>query len=224
MTPDDLGAPSFALRSSELFSQMNKVLRLRIGEKVILFNGDGNEYVSSIVSYNKNEVVFAGEEINMNDVSFKKDIFMFLSLVKKDNVEWIIQKGTELGVSHFIPLVSTRTEKKDMNRERINKIIIEATEQSGRNMPPVLEEVTQLKDIFKKYKMPFIAFQQGKQGISQEELGDETRIGILIGPEGGWTEEELSFFEGQGALMRSLGPTTLRAETAAIAAAALLLI
>lgn len=200
----------------ELVHQMNKVLRLHIGEKVIFFNGDGNEYVSSIVSYEgKETVVLKVEETVPNTVSFNKELYLFFSLIKKDNTDWILEKGTEVGVSHFIPIVSSRSEKKDINIERAQKIVTEATEQCGRNIPPTIHPVTRLEDVFEKFDMPFIVLEKGAPELGKESMKYE-QIGLLVGPEGGWTKEELELFKNKKVIFCSLGPTVLRAETAAI--------
>jgi len=209
--------------SEKLTYQMHKVLRLRMGESVILFNGDGNEYLSRIVAYGKKgEVRVHIENVSPNDTSFSKELYLFFSLIKKDNMEWILQKGTELGVSHFIPIISTRSEKKDINVERAEKILIEATEQCGRKIEPRLHPVMKLESGF-DFNIPMIVFEPGTEPLNKETFSGETAIGLLIGPEGGWTEEELTLFENKKAAFRSLGTTTLRAETAAITASALLL-
>ena len=215
----------FTLHHQELSNQIRKVLRLQPTEKVALFNGDGQEYISSIVSFEGKEgIVFQIEEVKKTEVSFPKEISLFFSLLKKDNVEWIIQKGTELGVSHFIPIISARSEKKNLNIERVKKIILEATEQSGRPIPPTISEVVKLEEVFNIYKEPLIIFEKGSEAFTKESLSDISKLGILIGPEGGWAKEELSLFENKRATFRSLGTTTLRGETAAIVASALLLI
>ena len=113
----------------ELVHQVKNVLRLRTSEKLIFFNGDGFEYLSSIVSFEgKDSMKLNIEEISKNDVSLPKELFLFFSIIKRDNVEWILEKGTEIGVSHFIPIVSSRSEKKNINIERAGKIVIEASE------------------------------------------------------------------------------------------------
>ena len=214
----------FSIHHQGLFSQIKKVLRLLPNEKVGLFNGNSQEYISKIVSSgNKNEIVFQIEEIQKNDVSLNKEVSLFFSILKKDNVEWIIQKGTELGVSNFIPIISARSEKKNINIDRINKITIEATEQSGRPVPPTIKEITKLESIFDSFHEPIIVFEKGSEPFKKEDFENAIKVGILIGPEGGWTKEEISLFKNRKATFRSLGSTTLRGETAAIVASALFL-
>lgn len=209
--------------SDKLTYQMHKVLRLRAGESVILFNGDGNEYLSQIVAYGKKgEVRVHITNVSMNTVSLSKELYLFFSLIKKDNIEWILQKGTELGVSHFIPVISARSEKKDINTERAEKILVEATEQCGRKIEPRLHPIMKLESGF-DFNIPMIVFERGNEPLNKEDFANETSVGLVIGPEGGWTEEELELFSQKKAAFRSLGATTLRAETAAIAASATLL-
>jgi len=214
----------FTLHHQELFNQMKKVLRLLPNEKVGLFNGDGLEYISKIISFEgRDGIVFQIEKVQKNNVSFNKEVSLFFSILKKDNVEWIIQKGTELGVSHFTPIISARSEKKNINIDRIKKIITEATEQSGRPVPPTITDITKLESVFDMFHEPIIVFEKGSPSFTKEDFKNVAKVGVLIGPEGGWTKEELSFFENRKATFRSLGSTTLRGETAAVVASALLL-
>ncbi len=213
----------FDIHFPELAHQMKNVLRLRTGEKIIFFNGNGNEYLSTIVSFEgRTEISFKIETITQNDVSFKKEVFLFFSLIKRDNVDLILQKGTEVGVSHFIPIVSSRSEKKDINIGRTEKILIEATEQCGRNAPPIIHDVMKLEDVFNKFNMSFIVLEKGSVSFTEKDIKDN-RVGLLIGPEGGWTKEEIEMFKEKKANFLSLGSTTLRAETAAVVGSAKIL-
>lgn len=198
--------------------QISTVLKLQPNEKIVIFNGDGTEYLSNIVSYEgKNKVNVKIEEASKNNVLFKKEVYLFFSLIKKDNVEWVLEKGTEVGVSHFIPIVSARSEKKNINIMRAEKILIEASEQCGRNKVPILHPITKLENIFNDFKLQFVVLEKNTPALEIEQTLENT-IALLIGPEGGWTPDELALFEKQKATFRSLGPTVLRSETAAIVA------
>lgn len=198
--------------------QIRNVLRLRPGEKIILFDGKDLEYLSNIVSYEgKGGVTLNIEEITRNNVVFKKEVYLFFSMVKKDNMEWILEKGTEVGVSHFIPVISARSEKKSINVERSQKIIIEAAEQSGRNKLPIIHPATRLEDVFYNFKLSFIVLEKNFPVLYGNDIKDIS-IGLLTGPEGGWTPKEIEMFKKEKVTLRSLGPTVLRAETAAIIA------
>lgn len=88
----------------------------------------------------------------------KKDVWLCMAIVKKDNFEWIVEKGTEIGVNHFVPVVAERSEKKDLNMERLIKIAREASEQSGRGTVPEIHPVMTLEDIFSNSNDSFLNF------------------------------------------------------------------
>jgi 16S rRNA (uracil1498-N3)-methyltransferase len=120
------------------------------------------------------------------------------------------------GVSHIIPIISDRSEKKDINNDRINKIIVEASEQSGRGTLPILYEVTDLKSALSNYgHIKSLAWDPSAVKFSTEDILDCT--GTYIGPEGGWSQQELDLFSEHGIKVKSLGPQVLRSETAVIA-------
>lgn len=204
------------ISSAELLHQAKNVLKLQIGESILLFNGNDNEYLASIVSFiDKSGMRVLVEKISKNEVSFKKEVALCFSLVKRGNVDWILEKGTEVGVTRFIPLLTSRSEKKDLNLERADRIVREASEQCGRNSIPEVEPVTKLKDVLERTDLSFIVLEKGAMSFREAPVKD-TSIGLLVGPEGGWAEEEMAMFEEKGIAFRSLGPTVLRAETAAI--------
>ena len=223
--------------SSELLHQWKKVFRFLPGDKLILFDNSGFEYEAEIVSLNNKEADV--KILNTVDKQKKatKEVWLFSALIKKDNFEWIIQKTTELGVSHIVPILSERSEKKGLNMERAEKIMIEASEQSGRAMLPTIVEPKTFDEVIqsvtqKKYNenMDFVAFDgSGDMTIKDlrvlhSEEGSAKPIGIFVGPEGGWSEKELEAFRSAGVPIYSLGSQILRAETAAVAVTALLLL
>ena len=105
----------------DLLHQWGKVFRLKTGDRVILFDGMGFDYVSEIVLLDKNEGVLKIVEKIPNENVPKKEIHLFQSIIKKDKFEWVLEKGTELGISHFHPIISERSEKKNINFERAGK-------------------------------------------------------------------------------------------------------
>lgn len=146
-----------------------------------------------------------------------------VSLIKKDNFEWVIQKGTELGVSEFIPLVSDRSEKKGFNMERAQKIMIEAVEQSGRGDVPAILEPVDVEVFLETEKRGMVVFNTtGINFFSKNSKEKEDRV-ACIGPEGGWSEKEIEMFKNKGAEIVKLDTPVLRAETAAVAVATLFL-
>jgi 16S rRNA (uracil1498-N3)-methyltransferase len=213
-----------SLHSPELVHQFRRVFRLQSGDKVIFFNGSGDDYESEIVSMTKEVIEFRIIETRSVKRQSEKRIALAVSLIKKDNFEWIVQKGTELGVSEFIPLVSDRSEKKGFNMERARKIMIEACEQSGRGDVPVVREPLSFKDFISNEVRDIVAFHTEGANFSLESISAIKDIVACVGPEGGWTEDEVVAFKEKGASVARLGAPVLRAETAAVAIATLLLL
>lgn len=195
---------------------MRNVLRLKPPHTIVIFDGSGFDFFASIEKFEKDAVMLKIVKKEKNIVDLSRETYLFVSLVKKDKFEWIVEKATELGVSHIIPIVSARTEKKDINSMRLKTIIKEAAEQSGRGKLPILAEVLGLEKALANYSS------HGK--IALEPLaprflaGDFSSVdGIFVGPEGGWTGEEIEMFKKYGVMTRSLGSQILRTETAVVA-------
>jgi 16S rRNA (uracil1498-N3)-methyltransferase len=220
------------IHNDDVIHQWKDVFRLRAGDQVILLDDSGFEYIAEVVflAKGKAEVKIIDSAASENIPT--KDIWMFASLIKKDNYEWILEKATEIGVAHFVPVISDRTEKKDINMERAYKIVKEASEQSGRGKLPVVHEPIALKEVFEEYSgnqvASYIAFDQSGDSFDASTRDDlrasEDSLGILIGPEGGWSPKELELFKEQDIQIYSLGAQVLRAETAAIVIPGLLLL
>lgn len=214
--PDTLELKAdFWLHDVPLLHQWNKVLRYQAGQQLVLFDGVETERLYKV------------EEIKPDEAHLKlitdferqtpaKDIYLLWSLLKKDKNDWVLQKATELGVSHFVPLLAERSEKTGFDVERAKKIVIEAAEQCGRSDIPTVREPmlvsTALEHLGPKIKL-FIC-EQGNENASE----GLSKLGILIGPEGGWSDQEKQLFEQHDLSHMGLGDFTLRAETAAITA------
>jgi 16S rRNA (uracil1498-N3)-methyltransferase len=216
-----------------LLHQMKSVFRFHEGIQFILFNGEAVDYVCEAVSLTRKELVFRVLETRTVKRYSACNLALAFSLIKKDNVEWIVQKGTELGVSEFIPLVSERSEKKGFNVERANRIVIEACEQSGRAEVPQIREAQTFADFLRDESRKIVVLHTGGEGFDRSLLdaGRDSVNGVsgvrdivvCIGPEGGWSEKEMAEFVSAGASIMTLPTPVLRAETAAIAAATLFL-
>ncbi len=208
----------------ELIHQLKNVFRYKVNDRVILLDNYGFEFLSEIVVLSKKEVTFTVVEKKENTLRASKELWLYSSIIKKDNFEWILQKGTELGVSYFVPIISERSEKKDLNFERGNKIIREAAEQSGRPILARLESIMPFEQSIDVAFKPAIAFHSTGKKFNKEIFAKEKTISVFIGPEGGWTDAELEQFKVKNIEIYSLGEQTLRAETAAIAISSLLLL
>jgi len=215
------------IRSSDedLINQLKNVLRLKNGDEIILCDGKLNEAFCAIESIGRNEAVFKVIKIEQNKKEFSKDFILYCSVLKRENFEFVIQKAVELGVKEIVPIIAKRTVKLGLREDRAQKIIKEAAEQSGRGILPVLSQEMPFKDAISKAEANDLNlfFELDKKSLSRSEidLSKYKKIGLFIGPEGGWSEEELmvesSKFKAVG-----LSPFTLRAETAAIAALAVI--
>ena len=211
---------STSLVSREHSHYIVNVMRLKKGSNINFFNKEG-EWLSEIIfiERDKVEVKFLNKIKEPSKIS---NIELAICLVKKAPMEIILQKATELGVSKIIPITSDRTEVKDLNFDRANKIVVEATEQSNQLNPPEISQIIKLKDfvngISKETKL-FFADINSKQILSSKDLGKEKKISILIGPEGDFSpaERELILSKPETASF-SLSQNILRADTAVISA------
>ncbi len=207
--------------------QWTKVLRFRVGRELALFNEQGLEFVYEITMIDKFGVRLQRLR-KVESLSAKKEFHLCFSLLKKDKNDWILQKATELGVTHFVPLLCDRTEKTGFDAERARKIVIEASEQCGRvDIPKIHEPIVPEKQIeeFQGGSLEFDVFvaEQGDPKISNIKYQiSQNSVAVLIGPEGGWTDKEKQLFADKKIKNLSLSEFTLRAETAAITAVALL--
>lgn len=205
------------ITQTEFIHQVKNVFRFDSGDQLVLFDNTGYDFYFSIEKYEKDYVSLSFIKKEKNNVSLDKEFYLFASIVKKDNFEWIVQKATELGVAHIVPIISDRSEKKDLNMDRIRKISIEASEQSGRATVPIIHEIKNLELCLSEYSnIKSIAWHTIADKFVSQDLSDIK--GLYIGPEGGWTEKEINMFHEKGISVKSLGPQVLRAETAVIAA------
>lgn len=207
------------LRDAALFHQWTKVLRFQVDREVALFDNQCQEKLYRITKISS-DTVHLELITEMAARTSYKNIYLCFSLLKKDKNDWVLQKGTELGVKHFVPLLCDRTEKTGFDAERAEKIIIEASEQCGRaDIPRVREPITPQKIIDElEGEIPVLVAEQSDR-LTETNLEN---IAVLIGPEGGWSDKEKAYFKTKNLPHFSISEFTLRAETAAIAAAALL--
>ena len=222
--PENIIENSTSLLSKEHTHYIVNVMRLKRGSNINFFNKEG-EWLSEIVFLERDrvEVKFLNKVKNSSPVS---NIELAICIVKKNPMETILQKATELGISRIVPIISERTEVRDLNLERANKIIIEATEQSNQLNPPEISQIIKLKDfinnISEETKL-FFADINSTNKPSPKDLKEVKNISILIGPEGDFssTERELILSKSQ-TLPFSLSNNILRADTAVISAISLI--
>jgi 16S rRNA (uracil1498-N3)-methyltransferase len=209
------------LHDARIISQWHKVLRYRAGQEVVLFNGETDRlYVITELKKTEAHLELITE---FKRKTPKKNVYLFWSLLKKDKNNWVLQKCTELGVGHFVPILAERSEKTGFNIERAEKIVIEAAEQCGRSDIPKIREPLLLQTALHEYgkKIPLFVCEQHE--LTKPKTPNYKEVGVLIGPEGGWSDSEKQLFVTQEIGKLDLGDFTLRAETASVAAATKLL-
>jgi 16S rRNA (uracil1498-N3)-methyltransferase len=221
--PENIIENSTSLLSKEHTHYIVNVMRLKRGSKINFFNKEG-EWLSEIVFLDKDRVEI--KFLNKIKESFPaSNIELAICLVKKNPMEIILQKATELGVSRIIPIISERTEVKDLNLDRANKITIEATEQSNQLNPPKINQMINLKNfinsISKETKL-FFADINSKYALSSKDLEGIKNISILIGPEGDFSPSERELIlKKSNVIPFSLSKNILRTDTAVISAISL---
>jgi 16S rRNA (uracil1498-N3)-methyltransferase len=223
--------PEIYITDLDIIHQIKDVLRLKKGDSVCLFDGSGIEYFGKVKIIMKKESIISKEKIKSFSNNSKiclpvgmVKIKLSPSLIKKDKLEWVYQKATEIGVFSLNPIISERTEKQKINKERLGKIVKEASEQSGKIFIPEINEPQGLEDFLKENRENIYALDLCETKIDVSQMKGFDEVTILIGPEGGWGEKDLENFEKYNVKRISLGEQILRAETASIAASSLLLL
>ena len=221
--PDSIDENTTSLLSKEHTHYVTNVMRLKRGSKLNFFNKDG-EWLSEIVFLDKDrvEVKFLNK---LKEPTTKSNIELAICLVKKSPMETILQKATELGVTKIIPIVSERTEVKELNFERAKKIIIEATEQSNQLIPPEISQVKKLKEFLNNLdgstKLLF-ADVNSKDNLKKEVLSEAKSLSVLIGPEGDFSPSEIELIHGSPNVVPfTISRNILRSDTAVISAISL---
>lgn len=203
--------------TGEIAHQMAKVLKLEIGEQVELCDGKGTNAQGKITKLSKNSTIVEIEKITKESPA-QKSVTLFCAVLKKENFELVVQKVTECGIQKIIPIITTRTVKTGLNMDRLQKIAKEACEQSGRNYLPEISEPITFEESLEKSKENELNIIFDASGELLGNLNNKSSIGIWIGPEGGWTPEEIKKATENNFSVASLGTNTLRGETAAIIA------
>jgi len=222
---DKIQSDLVAHLKNEQSHYLKDVMRLKTGDTFSVFNNNG-EWKASIQNYEKQTVKIKILE-KLRNKKNEKNIWLAFTPIKQNPLNFIIQKGTELGVQKFIPILSQRTVVKDINIERVKKIIIESSEQSNRISIPKITALETLKKFISSFpEKGCLVFcdtncdqSDFKKILSKKDLNP---ICILIGPEGDFSENERNLIINlEQSKSISLAKNILRAETAAVAAVTL---
>lgn len=227
-----------AIIEGEDVKHIYKVLRLQSGEKVSINNCEGKEYLGEISDINKKTVVVKiKEELAVNNES-TVNIFLFQGLPKSSKMDLIVQKATELGVKEITPVITKRVDVKAeagefKKADRWSRIALEACKQCKRTLLPKVNLPMQFEELVEKLKdmdLVIVPYENEdgfgiKNVAAQLGQGRESinNIAVIIGPEGGFEQEEIDELKEKGSHIVTLGPRILRTETAGFVCVSLLM-
>lgn len=221
--------PDAAVDLAPIAHQLRSVLRLQPGEQIHLLDNQGSSFLTQIETLDRGQALGRVLAQRLAQGEPPVEVVLYQCALKADKFEWVLQKATEIGVTRLVPVISSRTivrpaEKIRNKYERWQAIIREAAEQSGRGRLPELADPLSWEEATVRATgvrlLPWEATST-EQGIDAAIPSTPTPISLIIGPEGGISEDEAAFAFAAGWRAVSLGPRVLRAETAALVAAAL---
>src|SRR4051812_44173272 len=221
-TPDDLAPGEYVLSGPEAH-HLATVRRYAPGDRVVLFNGDGNDYPAEVVAADRKGAVLtvlAAQPVN-RELPFRLEVAA--ALPKGDRGDFLVEKLTELGVARFTPLHTTRTvvQPKDARLDKLRQVVIEASKQCGRNVLMRLGPLTpwtafaagpDLPGVRAILHPPEAGAARGLRDLPADRV-QGSGAAFAVGPEGGFTPEEVAAAEAAGWVRVSLGPRVLRVET-----------
>ncbi len=222
VAPQDIRGDSLRLVGEEYLHAV-KVMRKRIGSPIVVVDGEGQRYEGTIKSLDAEEalVSVSGVRFGVNEPSLS--ITLAQAVPKSMLFEWVLEKGTEIGIDRFIPMLCERSVKQPSGRkERWQKKVIGAMKQSGRCRCPQVESVSSFEAVLKTFCGEEIYIAHPGEGKTVKP--ENRSILLLVGPEGGFTDRELDLAGQKGAQVLDLGKRRLRSETAGIVGAAKLFI
>lgn len=224
--PDKISLNSPTTLDKEKSHYLISVMRCAVGDYVTVIDGKGKAYNAEITSILKKDVSISIKSELPDDTESSISIVLCQSILKGGNMDIVIQKAVELGVKRIIPMITERCLIKDTRKTaRWNKIAEEAAEQCGRAYVPEISGPEIFADFLKEHAgiSGLIFREQGGAAIRKALSGfSGNELYIFIGPEGGFSVDEISEAENYGIIKATLGKHTLRAETAAIASVAII--
>ncbi len=215
-TPLNAGA-SVELDATQA-NYLGNVMRLTVGAELLLFDGKSGEWLARIADAGKKRMTLKVEQ-RTREPEIIPDVWLAFAPVKRAQTDWLVEKATELGAARLIPVMTQRTVAERVRLERLEAISIEAAEQCGRTCLPEIAEPVDLKRLLTNHdpqrRLYFADEGGGEAAANAFQPGPAL---ILIGPEGGFTDDERALVRAEPNTMPvSLGPRILRAETAALA-------
>jgi len=206
---------------------IRRVLRLRIGDEITIFDGSGKEYKGTIAELCPSSAVMAIHHVSYSKRESPLEITLAQSLLKGEKMDYLVQKATELGVNKILPFLSSRSipfpekEKRLERHHRWEKIAIEASKQCGRGVLPKIESVQDYADVLESLApeaLRLILWEKEGMGLKEvlQQSKEQKRVFFIVGPEGGLSEEEVQSAKERGFIPILLGERILRSETASL--------
>ncbi len=197
---------------------LGNVMRKGVGDELLLFDGRSGEWLARIAESGKKRMTLT-VETRTHEPETLPDLLLAFAPVKRAQTDWLVEKATELGVACLQPVMTGRTIAERVRLDRLEAIAIEAAEQCGRTLLPEIREPLSLDRFLAERGRRTLYFADEQGGAPIADALSPGPAEILIGPEGGFTEEERALVRAApDAVAISLGPRILRAETAALAA------
>ena len=199
------------------------VMRCKSGDVISCFNEKNGDFLSEIVKIDKKSTLIIPQKLIKKNEELS-DLWLLFAPLKKDNTDFVVEKATELGVRKIIPIITQYTNSDKVKEERLISQAIEASEQCERLSVPKIEKISKLKDILNNWDnnrtIFFMNERRGQKKIVDAFYENKGKsVAVLIGPEGGFSDEEAKFIESFPFVESvSMGPRILRAETAAVSA------
>jgi len=237
VSPETLTAAEIEL-DGPLSRRLRSVLRMRKGDIVVLLDGRGYEYEAVLEDVDGPVVRARVRERRPSLPEPPLDVVLYQSVIKGDRFDWVLEKGTELGVTRFVPLIVERSVVRPSSGpsargERWQRIVTEAAEQCGRSRLPVVAPVTEFDDALGSAAgLCLLPWEEerslGLRTVLRQEMEslkatERPIVSLFVGPEGGFTEKEVESARSRGVRVVSLGRRILRSETAGIASVAAVL-
>jgi len=195
---------------------LSKSLRKKSGDIIRVTNGEGLEIQGKIIRLGKNIKVNIINKVNHR----KKNLSIHVAMSPLKNpsrFEWFVEKSAEIGISEITPLITRFSEKKKVNIDRLNKIVISSMKQSNQFYLPKVNPITSFNDFLKSNKdYKLIAHLKNSNSFNKKSIGSKEKIVLMIGPEGGFSEEEILLARKEKIKEISFGKNRFRSETAGV--------
>jgi 16S rRNA (uracil1498-N3)-methyltransferase len=233
--PPDLITPPIVTITGELLTHIRDSLRMTVGERLLIADGQGRRYCTEVTAVAKQAVVARILEAVPAPVALAPSLTLAQALLKGEKMDWVIQKATELGVASIVPLqcrhsmVQPKPDRIEGQTARWQRIALEAAQQSEQWLVPTVmppQTMERFSNSVPASALRLILMERRETAMNLSAIAlpasPQDSITLFIGPEGGWAREETAEAETRGLVPITLGPAILRAETAAVVAVGIL--